>query len=61
MLKHVFSHWSLYLPFITIFCYMTIIAYSQGWGAPLFQRTFGCDPAKYSRDTGTKSAKRPGS
>lgn len=48
MLRHVFGHAGLYLPFIAIFCYMTIIAYSQGFGAPLFQRTFGWEPAKYA-------------
>jgi MFS family permease len=48
MLRHVFANASLYLPFIAIFCYMTIIAYSQGFGAPLFQRTWGWEPAKYA-------------
>lgn len=48
MLRHVFGNAGLYLPFIAIFCYMTIIAYSQGFGAPLFQRTFGWEPAKYA-------------
>jgi len=48
MLRHVFGHAGLYLPFFAIFCYMTIIAYSQGWGAPLFQRTFGWEPARYA-------------
>jgi MFS family permease len=48
MLRHVGKNYSLYLPFIAVFCYMTIIAYSQGWGAPLFQRTFGWDAAKYA-------------
>ena len=27
---------------------MTIVAYSQGWGAPLFQRTWGVEPAQYA-------------
>lgn len=48
MLRHVMANASLYLPFIAIFCYMTIIAYSQGFGAPLFQRTWGWEPAKYA-------------
>lgn len=48
MLRHVFANASLYLPFIAIFCYMTIIAYSQGFGAPLFQRTWDWEPAKYA-------------
>mgnify|MGYP001563485083 CR=1 FL=1 len=48
MLRHVFGRAGLYLPFIAIFGYMTIIAYSQGWGAPLFQRTFGWEPTKYA-------------
>ncbi|MEJ2533992.1 MAG: MFS transporter, partial [Gammaproteobacteria bacterium] len=48
MLRHVFHHWGLFLPFVSVFCFMTVIAYSQGWGAPLFQRTFGWDPARYA-------------
>ena len=48
MLAHVGRDWSLYLPFVAVFCYMTIVAYSQGWGAPLFQRTWGWEPAQYA-------------
>lgn len=31
-----------------MFCYLTIVAYSQGWGAPMFQRTWGWEPAQYA-------------
>jgi MFS family permease len=48
MLRHAARHRGLFLPFVSIFCFMTVVAYSQGWGAPLFQRTFGWEPAKYA-------------
>lgn len=48
MLRFVGRHWRLFVPFLAVFCYMTIVAYSQGWGAPLFQRTFGWTPARYA-------------
>lgn len=48
MLRHVFANAGLFLPFMAVFCYMTIVAYSQGWGAPLFQRTWGWEPAQYA-------------
>ncbi len=48
MLRHVAQHWKLFLPFISIFSYMTILAYSQGWGAPMFQRTWGWEASQYA-------------
>jgi len=52
MLKHVGRHWRLYLPFMSIFCYMTILAYSQGWGAPMFKRTWGWEASQYATVNG---------
>jgi len=48
MLRHVARNWTLFLPFVSIFCFMTVLAYSQGWCAPLFQRTWGWDASKYA-------------
>ena len=33
---------------MSIFCYLTITAYSQGWLAPMFQRTWGWSPVDYA-------------
>ncbi len=41
MFRHVASHGLTYGCFVSIFCYMTIVAYSQGWLAVMFNRTFG--------------------
>jgi MFS family permease len=48
MLRHVGRHWKVFLPFVAVFCYMTVLAYSQGWGAPMFQRTWGWEASKYA-------------
>jgi MFS family permease len=48
MLRHVGRHWKLFVPFVSIFCYMTVLAYSQGWGAPLFQRTWDWPASQYA-------------
>ncbi len=48
MLRHVGRHWLLFLPFVSVFCYMTVLAYSQGWLAPMFQRTWGWEASKYA-------------
>ena len=36
MLRHVLARWRMYGGFVSVFCFMTIVAYSQGWGAALF-------------------------
>ena len=41
MLRHVGRHVLTYGCFVTVFCYMTITAYSHGWLAVTFQRTWG--------------------
>ncbi|MDJ0656798.1 MAG: MFS transporter [Xanthomonadales bacterium] len=48
MLKHVASKWNIYLSFVSFVCLMTIIAYSQGWYAAMFQRTWGWEPETYA-------------
>jgi MFS family permease len=52
MLRHVFSHWRTFLPFLAVFCFMTVLAYSQGWGAALFKRTWGWDASQYATVNG---------
>jgi MFS family permease len=52
MLRHVFRHWRTFLPFLAVFCFMTIIAYSQGWGAALFKRTWGWEASQYATANG---------
>jgi len=41
MFRHVGRHALTYGCFVSVFCYMTIVAYSQGWLAVMFDRTFG--------------------
>ncbi len=48
MLKHVGRRWNVYLSFVSFVCLMTIVAYSQGWYAAMFQRTWGWEAEKYA-------------
>lgn len=48
MLKHVGKRWNIYASFVAFVCLMTIIAYSQGWYAPMFKRTWGWEAEKYA-------------
>ena len=48
MLRHVARNWLLFLPYVAIFGYMTVLAYSQGWLAPMFQRTWGWEASQYA-------------
>ena len=48
MLKHVGQRWRIYGSYIMFVCMMTIVAYSQGWFAPMFQRTWGWEPQTYA-------------
>jgi MFS family permease len=48
MLRHVAKNWTVFLPFVLIFCFMTVLAYSQGWGAPLFKRTWGWEASQFA-------------
>lgn len=48
MLSYVGRNWRLFASFMPIFCFLTITAYSQGWLAPMFQRTWGWSPRDYA-------------
>ncbi len=48
MLRHVAGNWAVFLPFLSVFCFMTALAYSQGWGAAMFQRTWGWEASRYA-------------
>ena len=48
MLKHVGSRWRVYASFVSFVCLMTIIAYSQGFYAPMFKRTWGWESEQYA-------------
>ena len=48
MFAHVGRHATTYLSFASIFCYMTIVAYSHGWLAVTFDRTFGWSVAQFA-------------
>ena len=52
MLRHVRQRWRLYGGFVSLFCFMTIVAYSQGWGAALFERTWGWETSYYASING---------
>jgi MFS family permease len=47
-LKYLWDNKVLYLGFVLIICAMTAIAYSQGYLAPAFERTWGWSPQKYA-------------
>ena len=48
MLSYVGKRWNIYLSFVVFVCIMTISAYSQGWFAAMFSRTWGWEPQKYA-------------
>ena len=48
MLRHVARHILTYGCFVAVFCYMTITAYSHGWLAVTFQRTWGWPVETYA-------------
>lgn len=48
MLRHVGRHVLTYACFVAVFCYMTITAYSHGWLAVTFQRTYGWPVETYA-------------
>jgi len=48
MLRHVWRRRGVYLSFVSFVCLMTIIAYSQGWFAAMFERTWGWPAEKYA-------------
>ena len=48
MLRHVARHGLTYVCFMPVFCFMTIVAYSHGWLAVTFDRTYGWPVEKYA-------------
>ena len=48
MLLHVARRLNIYAAFVAFVCLMTIIAYSQGWYAPMFKRTWGWEAEQYA-------------
>jgi len=48
MLAHVGRHWRTYVSFVLVFCFMTIVAYSHGWLAVTFKRTFGWEVQEFA-------------
>ncbi len=52
MFAHVGQHLGTYASFVSIFCYMTIVAYSHGWLAVTFDRTFGWPVERYALANG---------
>lgn len=51
-LKYLWDNLVLYLGFVLIVCTMTAIAYSQGYLAPAFERTWGWSAQKYATFNG---------
>lgn len=51
-LKYIWRNKTLYIGFVLIICTMTTIAYSQGFLAPTFERTWGWSPQKYATING---------
>ena len=47
-LKFILQRWKAFASFLTIFCLMTTIAYSQGWSAALFMRTWGWEASRFA-------------
>jgi len=48
MLKYVGSRWTVFASFVSLICLMTIVAYSQGWLAAMFKRSWGWEAEKYA-------------
>ncbi len=46
--RFVGARWRSFACFFSVFCLMTIIAYSQGWGAALFMRTWGWEASQFA-------------
>lgn len=48
MLSYVGARWKIYFSFMAFACLMTIVAYSQGFYAPMFKRTWGWEAEQYA-------------
>ncbi|QFU75542.1 MFS transporter [Halioglobus maricola] len=47
-LGEVGRNWKAYVGLVSMVCAMTVVAYSQGWLAAMFDRTFGWETSKYA-------------
>ncbi len=47
-MRYMRQRWTTFAGFISLFCVMTIVAYSHGWNPAMFSRTWGWDPATYA-------------
>ena len=52
MLRFVGSRWAPFVSLVSVFCVMTILAYSHGWHAAMFSRTWGWEPSKFALANG---------
>ncbi|WP_298308585.1 MFS transporter [uncultured Erythrobacter sp.] len=50
--KYILDNFALYFGFVMVVCCMTAIAYSQGFLAPVFERTWGWSPQTYATVNG---------
>jgi len=50
--KYIIDNFALYFGFVMVVCCMTAIAYSQGFLAPVFERTWGWSPQTYATVNG---------
>lgn len=50
--KYILDNFALYFGFVMVVCCMTAIAYSQGFLAPVFERTWGWSPQTYATANG---------
>lgn len=48
MLRYVGARSKVYVSFVSIFCCMTVAAYSQGWLPALFKRSYGWEAEQYA-------------
>lgn len=51
-IKYILDNFALYFGFVMVVCCMTAIAYSQGFLAPVFERTWGWSPQTYATING---------
>jgi len=42
------GNWQAYVGLVSMVCAMTVVAYSQGWLAAMFDRTFGWETSRYA-------------
>ncbi len=47
-LRYVGSRWVVFVGFVSVFCFMTIVSYSHGWFPAMYERTWGWPAEKYA-------------